>query len=258
MAIRLGFAVAIHVDPEILLIDEILAVGDEAFQRRCMEWLDGFKARGGTIVLVSHSLPSIQHNCERAAWIENGEVRANGLSGRVVEQYLDQVRGDEESARALTETASREVELGAARLLNEQGAPTEELRTGDTLVVEMPYHVRRRVETPVFGVSVHTSDGLCIHRTTTAMNGMALPPLEADGVIRVRFSDLDLYGGSYRVSTAVYDSERTDRPPIDQHEMRYRFWVDESSPPRGLVRLHHAWEPATTPRRPHDPSPVRR
>jgi ABC-2 type transport system ATP-binding protein len=244
MAMRLGFSVAIHAEPEVLLIDEILAVGDEAFQHRCLDWLDSFKARGGTIVLVSHNLGSIRQHCEQAAWIENGEIQAMGASGRVVDEYLDQVHGEEERGRR---GHGQDVELGTVRLLTDQGLPVEEVKTGDSLVLEIPYRVHRCVETPVFAVSIHTSDGFLVHRTSTTMEYGRLQPLERDGSIRLRFRNLSLNGGSYRVSVALYDTIRDDMPPIDRHDLRYRFWVEHSSHTRGLVRLDQQWEPELAP-----------
>jgi ABC-type polysaccharide/polyol phosphate transport system ATPase subunit len=247
MYMRLGFSVAIHVDPEILLIDEILAVGDESFQHRCIDWLGSFKARGGTIVLVSHDLGSIRKLCQQAAWIEDGRVRALGPSAAVVDDYLDEVRGREEQLRALAEqrersrTGPKAAELGAARILDERGRQTDHFQSGEGLVLEIPYRVHRRVETPCFGVALHANDGLMVHRTTTALQGIHIPPLEADGVVRVRFPTLALSGGGYRFTTSIHGSLRDDDPGIDVHDMRYKFWVDGPST-EGLVGLPHGWE----------------
>lgn len=247
MYMRLGFSIAIHVDPEVLLIDEILAVGDESFQRRGMEWLDGFKSRGGTIVLVSHNLGAIRKYCEEAAWIEHGRVRQIGKSARVVDDYLDHVQGREEHLRALAEArragrGTPAVELMPARILDERGCPVEHFRRGNELVLEIPYRVHCRVDTPKFGVALHANDGLMVSRTTTAMDGVPLPPLDRDGVIRLRFPNLSLNGGGYRFTVSVHGSLSDDDPGIDVHDMRYKFWVEESPYAEGIVRFAQAWE----------------
>ncbi|MGH7866291.1 MAG: ABC transporter ATP-binding protein [Candidatus Dormibacteraceae bacterium] len=99
MYMRLGFSVAIHVDPEVLLIDEILAVGDESFQRKCFGWLRSFQNRGGTIVMVSHSMSMMQELCSQVAWIEQGDLRQLGKPREVIEAYLEQVDGHEPEER---------------------------------------------------------------------------------------------------------------------------------------------------------------
>lgn len=247
MYMRLGFSIAINVDPEILLIDEILAVGDESFQHRCMDWLDGFKARGGTIVLVSHNLGSIRKLCEEAAWLEEGRIRATGKSPKVVDDYLDHVRGREEELRAISDARrtgkeTPDVELGAARILDGRGRPADYFQPGDTLVLEQPYRVHRRVATPWFGVALHTNEGTMLNRTTTQLHGLSLPPLETDGVITLRFPRLALTGGGYRFTTSVHGVLGDLDPGIDVHDMRYKFWVEETGYAEGLVRMESTWK----------------
>lgn len=245
MYMRLGFSIAIHVDAETLLIDEILAVGDEAFQRRCMDWLEWFKSQGGTIVLVSHSLGSISQYCEEAAWIEDGSLREIGRSAKIVDHYLEHVRGREEEMRAVTDSrraaGAPEVELGQPRILTEQGVPVDFIRSGDCMILELPYSVHRRIETPVFGVSIHSNEGHLIHRTTTAMQGLELPPLERDGVLRLRYSRVDLKGGGYRFGIAVFDTMQDRALPV--YTVRHKLWVEESGYLEGLINLDHTWEP---------------
>jgi ABC-type polysaccharide/polyol phosphate transport system ATPase subunit len=93
MYMRLGFSVAIHCDPEILLIDEIFAVGDKEFAQKCLEWIKGFRARGGTIILTSHNLNLVREHCQRAVWLEHGQIRARGEVGEVVDAYEASIAG---------------------------------------------------------------------------------------------------------------------------------------------------------------------
>src|SRR5262245_30847270 len=108
MYARLGFAVAIHVDPEVLLIDEVLAVGDEAFTRKCLDKIGEFRRRGKTVVIVTHSLNLVERMCDEALWLRRGRVSARGDPKRVIDTYLSYVAGGEEAMLA------REQDAGAA------------------------------------------------------------------------------------------------------------------------------------------------
>ena len=106
MYMRLGFAVAIHVDPDVLLVDEVLAVGDEGFTHKCLDKFGEFKRRGKTILLVTHSLPLVERFCDEALWLDSGKVRGSGDPKRVVGAYLTDVEKSEERELAQAETAT--------------------------------------------------------------------------------------------------------------------------------------------------------
>ena len=166
MYMRLGFAIAVTVDPDILLIDEVLAVGDEAFQHRCIGKIQEFKARGKTIVLVSHDLGSIERLCDEAVWLDGGRLRASGETREVIGQYLDHVAREE--ARALgiehaeAEAAvrggtaarwgTREVELTRVQLRDKDGIERYLFETGEPCTLRLAYRVHRPIEDPVFGI----------------------------------------------------------------------------------------------------------
>jgi ABC-type polysaccharide/polyol phosphate transport system ATPase subunit len=244
MQMRLGFAVAIHVEPEILLVDEILAVGDESFQRKCYEWLDGFRRRGGTLVMVSHNLGAIREMCDRAAWIAGGGVAALGPPADVVGEYLDAVR--ERRVEALGDAARPPgevpaVELGLVRLLDARGRPAEELRTGDQLSVEIAWHCHRPLETPVFGVALYRNDGAYVYGTNTSVDGFEVAPIHADGTITLTYRSLPLLGGTYLLTVAVFPSPGEHVGAIDYHQQRYQFRLAAGTLEQGLTRLDHDW-----------------
>jgi ABC-type polysaccharide/polyol phosphate transport system ATPase subunit len=244
MYMRLGFSVAIHVEPEILLVDEILAVGDEGFQRKCIDWLETFQRRGGTIVMVSHSMATIRQMCTQAAWIQNGDLVELGSPAAVIGAYLQEVREqrlDVELERRVHEREQPEVELGEVRLLDERGRPATVLDRGKPLVVEIPYRCNRRVEKPVFGVAMHRNDGAYVYGTNTDVDGISLDPIEADGSLRFRYRSLPVLGGTYVLTVALFGS--MDPPtPIDYHEQRYSFQVRPPTEEQGVVHLEHDWE----------------
>lgn len=248
MFMRLGFAVAIHVEPEVLLVDEILAVGDEAFQHKCLDWIEAFQRRGGTIVMVSHNLGSVREMCDKVAWLEHGRLRQFGEGRDVVDAYVDHVREEMERAEQTTAAqmagrAKPSVELGEARMLDDGGGAIQEFVIGSSVTIEIPYRVYRSVATPVFGVAIHRNDGVLVYATNTDVDGIDLGPLNEDGTIRFNCRSLRLLAGSYRVTVAVLGSRRLEEPPIDSHWQRYSLRIRGGvRREQGVARLEHDWD----------------
>jgi ABC-type polysaccharide/polyol phosphate transport system ATPase subunit len=242
---RLGFAVAVNVDPEVMLVDEVFAVGDEAFQRKCLDWMDGFKAAGGTIVMVSHQLSSVRDMCTQVAWIDQGRLRELGEPNAVCDAYVDWVRegmGQGAGLHVVEEDAHRPaIDLGAVRLLDGRGQPAVELSPASSLTIEIPYRLHRQVAQPMFGVAIHRNDGLYVYGVNTSETGVELPPLGRKGVVSVRFPQLGLLGGTYRVTVSAFGSRRNNPAPLDSHWQRYTFRVVSHEIDEGLVRLGHEW-----------------
>ena len=244
MYMRLAFAIAIHGEPEVLLVDEILAVGDQSFQQKCLDRIGEFQAAGGTIVIVSHNLPSIQEMCTEVAWVEDGVLQALGSPMTVVNAYLDRVRERDQAREASQAGEAREapaVELGEVRTLNRQAEPVRVLEVGDPLFLEIPYRVRQRVDAPIFNVTLYRNDGVCLYATSTRLDHVSVPPLASDGVVRFDYRGLPLLAGTYRLSVAIFDGTEEGRP-IDLHDKLYSFRVVSTSRELGLVRLDHDWQ----------------
>jgi len=238
MQLRLGFAVAIHTEPDILLLDEILAVGDEAFQTKCFDHIRRFKARGGTIVFVSHSMDSVREVCGEAAWIEGGRVREMGSADSVIGSYLTQVHEslDRQSHDA---TSGASIEIGEVRLIG-SGGPSESFESGEDLLVEIPLLRRRTVPDPILGVALHRSDGVSVYATNTRLDHISLDAMPERATIRFVLPELSLLNGAYRVSVGVYSM--SGMLPVDFHDQRYQFRVRSHDGSHGLVRLKHRWQ----------------
>lgn len=244
MYMRLGFSVAIHVEPEILLVDEILAVGDASFQQKCTDWLEDFQRRGGTIVMVSHSLSAVRQLANKAAWIEHGNLIRLGDPVDVIADYLGQVRGhrqDEDDAKRAHRTQRPEIELTEVRLTDLDGRPVEELRRNDPLQIQISYRSNRPVQTPVFGVAIHRDDGSLVYGTNTHVDGVQLDPITKDGSITIRYQSLPLLGSTYLVTIAIFGSTMENAPPIDFREQRYSFKVSPRTNEQGAAYLPHDW-----------------
>ncbi|MBO0728277.1 MAG: ABC transporter ATP-binding protein [Acidimicrobiaceae bacterium] len=243
MHMRLAFSIAVHVDPEVLLVDEILAVGDESFQQKCLRRIRNFQAEGGTIVYVSHGLSSVQEMCTEAAWIESGEVRKIGTPDSVVEAYLDRVREHdtmiEQQEGLRSERKVPAVQLGEARLLDRNGRRAGVIEMGDPLTVEIPFHVKRSLAAPVFSVSIFRNDGAHVF-TTNSRTDIVPGPLDQDGKVRVQFRSLPLVAGTYRLSVGLYASSES-WALVDTQHWAYGFRVLGSVDEQGLVHLDHEW-----------------
>ncbi len=235
MYARLGFAVAISIDPDILVIDEVLSVGDEAFQRKCIDKIREIKDGGKSIILVSHNLQIVKDLCAEAIWLEAGAERAQGPSHKVVDQYLEwanrknkaRLEGVHGKERADAEDSrrwgTREVEITRVEFLDSAGLPETVFDTGDSMLVRMHYRAKQRVEKPVFGIAIHRADNLHINGPNTKTSDYPIDGVEGEGVVEYLVPSLPFLEGSYRLSTAVYDYSCIH--PYDHHDRMYTFTV---------------------------------
>lgn len=256
MYVRLGFAVAIHTDPDILLVDEVLAVGDEAFARRCLRRIEEFLAAGKTLVFVSHALDLVESLCDRVMWLDRGEQRMMGLPRRVVDAYRQAVTEEEgreharekeerqrerelEEGEEPTRWGSREAEVTAVRLLAAQGEERYHFASGDEVILEMEVLARRPLQDFVFGVALSTPRGMECWGTNTDLQGYVPGSLNGAGRVRVVCPELRLAPGEYVVDVAVHARDGT---PYDYRRGVLHFSV--SSPERGVGVYfpRHRWE----------------
>jgi lipopolysaccharide transport system ATP-binding protein len=224
MYMRLGFSIAIHVRPDVLIVDEILAVGDQAFQRRCLDKINEMKRRGITIILVSHDLETVRNICRRAIWLDSGRVQAEGLVEPVIEQYLTKVAARDEQQKLRTERekpgldqrrdneaawrwGSREAEITAVQLLDREAKERRIFRTGDTLTVRMHYLAHEPIQQPRFGLALHHNSGFHINGPNNVFAGYPIPEIEGEGFVDHTIESLPLLPGTYLVSVTIYDFE---------------------------------------------------
>jgi ABC-type polysaccharide/polyol phosphate transport system ATPase subunit len=243
MYMRLGFAVAVHLDPDVLLVDEVLAVGDEYFQHKCFAKIAEFKKAGKTIVLVSHDLGTVGRLCERAVWLERGIARSYGPTRDVIASYHREVGEREQRERTArgeigARYGSKEVEIVSARVCGPSGEPETVLESGRPAAFELRYRNNANVSDAVFGFYVYRDDGFGVYGTNTLMEAVEVPR-RAEGVVRFVMDPLALLPGAYDVDVGIIDPQ--DRY-YDYHEKGLSFRVVGSSREVGLVRLPHRWE----------------
>ena len=261
MYVRLGFAVAINVDPDVLLVDEVLAVGDEAFTHKCLDKFAEFRRRGKTILLVTHSLNLVERFCDDVLWLDGGAVRGEGDPRRVVSEYIaDVARGEERAMAAAAPAAppaaeaepptdgfkaeegrwgSREIEIAAVRILGEDGAPRHVFQSGEPATVEMTVRAHKPTGPLVLGVSIFNADGVCCYGTNTDIEGLAVPAFEGEQVVTFRIGSLDLIDGSYKLDVAAH---RDDGYAYDYHRLLYSIRVHSRTKDVGIFRPRHSWE----------------
>jgi ABC-type polysaccharide/polyol phosphate transport system ATPase subunit len=258
MYVRLGFAVAVHVDPEVLLIDEVLSVGDEEFSAKCIAKIQEMKYRGVTLLFVTHQLDQVRILCDRALWLDHGAPRAIGDPVRVVDAYLQEVSGGgqapppaagaeiagEVSAPADNDLVeeerfgSGEVILKRVSLVDFEGNELVALGAGSSVAVEMDVEVRVPQDDFVFGVGIYHADGTCVYGTNTDLEGLLPKRIETNGLVRFVMPSLELVAGSYRIDAAVHT--RNGRA-FDYRRGVLRFVVGARVHDIGVYRPKHEW-----------------
>ncbi len=272
MYMRLGFAVAIHVDPDVLLVDEVLAVGDEAFTHKCFDKLAEFRRRGRTILLVTHSLDLVTRFCDEALWLDAGVARAQGDPKRVVDAYLMDVARAEDATFARAHDAgqpagpalagespgpapvpdepadmfkatagrwgTREAEIVAVEFLRHDGTPAHVFQSGEPVDIRLKVVASRPLTDFVFGIGIFNAEGICCYGTNTAIEGAT--PGELAGVAEVTFhlDRLDLIDGTYKLDVAVH---RQNGTPYDYHRLLHAFRVASRLKDTGIFRPAHKW-----------------
>lgn len=223
MQMRLAFAVSSHVNPDILLLDEVLAVGDEAFQRKCLGRIFDFRRGGGTLIFVSHDPAAVERVCDRALLLDDGVVVADGPPDEVLTHYhrrLAQESGQvslaesrEAVSGALGEGDDRswgtgEVVITSVRLVGEDG-PTDRFMSGEPMTIEMEVRPRVPVPAPNFGLGIQTADGMLCHGTNTRIAALRTGTIDSPQIVRFSIPRLPLHEGAFTVRVAVVSHDES-------------------------------------------------
>jgi ABC-2 type transport system ATP-binding protein len=228
MYVKLGFSVAINVDPDLLLVDEVLTVGDEVFQRKCADKFLELKDSGKTIVIVSHSLGMVRDLCDEVALLDHGKLRTLGTPDDAIDAYLG---GIERNARRDGEHGMRFGEGGAGiervELLDEHGDPADRLRAGRPCTIRVHWFADGPIERPVWRLEFHSLTGQVLASSNTRYHDQVPEVIDGHGVIEYRVPRLLLVGGTYDLSATLFDFEC--RSPYDVRHRFVRFQVDHGS-----------------------------
>ena len=259
MYMRLAFSVAINVDAEVLLVDEILAVGDAAFQAKCFNKMQEIKNNGTTIVIVSHDLASIEKLCDRAIWINEGRKKAEGKPHDVIAMYLENIMTKNHEMHKVEEaepvqeiqdiaqkkedsnrTGSREVEITTVVLKDmKTGEERNGFKTGDHIQIEVDY--KRNDDTlqeAVMGIGIFRNDGLHCYGTNTYIDKQTKLSINSHGQMQIILEDIPLLEGEYTLDVAFHDEYGR---PYDYIRRVKSFSIYSPIKDGGVFRIKHRY-----------------
>lgn len=242
MVVRLGFSIATHVEPEVLLIDEILAVGDQAFQRKSTEKIEQFRRDGRTILVVSHSLGLVQQLCDTVVWLEKGHVKMTGPASDVISEYTGTTYGNfaREDASSKTRWGSGEAQITQVTTLDASEQPIDTLSSGDEFRLRLELNSHVRIESPVLRVQMETMSGELVWSTTTQRGTATLRVLDGPAVAMLQIPSLPLADGTYYVSVSITDATGTTEFDHCQHWAKIHV-VGGQPNDGGVVALPSSW-----------------
>ncbi len=251
MALRLAFAVSTEVDPDILIVDEALAVGDEHFRNKCLDRMNDYKKRGKTILFVSHDLATVRNFCSRVALIDQGKLLACGKPEEVLDHYLEMVHQDKKAPVAEKTEAPRwgsgEVRIEKALMRNISGEEGYLFDTFEAVDLELHYRVDETVDGAVFGCLIYRGDGTYVHGSNHHWqdDGMTLQftqPGET-GIVRCRIPRIPLLPGDYYITACCYNHKQAFPQAVDHWERACRFTISERmTDQHGMIAMDTHWE----------------
>ncbi|MFT4710293.1 MAG: ABC-type polysaccharide/polyol phosphate transport system ATPase subunit [Planctomycetota bacterium] len=255
MYLRLGFAVATCVNPDVLLIDEALSVGDEYFRGKCMSRLNSFRDTGGTTIFVSHDMGSIRTMCQHVILVDKGEIVEQGPPEKVADEYLKRVkaRGNQTKMSMLQRGSAEyprwgtgEIEVQGVTLFGAEDKAGLAFETGENFLIRIQYVVHEDCMEPVFGIGVYRSDGTYINGSNHHWrhNPIAIGKVEAGetGEVDMLMGALPLLEGQYYLTTFLYDHSKPSPTAIDHREHVVTFQVlDPNHHQHGILKLPSAW-----------------
>jgi len=205
MRLRLGFAVAAHLDPDLLIVDEVLAVGDAGFQRKCLDTMEGLRSGGRTVLFVSHNMAAVENLCSRCIWIEAGQLKMDGSPRDVIEAYMATFAAAQETMADLRSVQNRrgtgEIRYTGIEYLARSGELLTTVRSGDSFVMRFHYHAEKPVPFPSFGLRIYTELGTLVSDTSTWHHALDIPLVPAgDGYVDLDIDLLNLLPGRYYLS----------------------------------------------------------
>ena len=244
MYVRLGFSVAINIDPDILLVDEVLAVGDASFQERCMAKFADFRHAGKTVIIVSHSSDSVRAMCDSVAWLGHGKLLQYGPAVDVVSDYIDESHDDHtEAPGGGNRWGTGEARLEAVQLLDRDGNETDRFHSDDPMVVRLAYRAVKPLQRPVFGLAIETTDGHILWGTNSREGGVDLGTVDGVGTIEFRIPRLSIQGARFDLVAAITDHSTTHVYDFLRNCIPFEIDVVRPIESGGPLSLRGEWGP---------------
>ncbi|BBM17497.1 ABC transporter ATP-binding protein [Enterococcus malodoratus] len=247
MFVRLAFAVAINVDPDILIVDEALAVGDLEFQLKCMEKFTELRNAGKTILFVSHDVNAVRRFCDRVYWLKNGVVEAEGETMDITENYENFLKKkslktiDRDNSTSEDFSAYDIVEVKSAELLDGDLQPLEIIEQDSKVVVKVTYNVKDdSIKKPVLGVAIRTVDNNYVCGLNTLLDEESIPWKKGENVFYLEYEKMALLGGEYYFDVAVFEENAT--VPLVYKTRYLTMFISGKYVGEGIVVLDHKWK----------------
>ena len=239
MYVRLGFAVAVETDPDVLLVDEVLAVGDIAFQLKCLGRIREFQRKGKTILFVSHALQTVEEFCHEAFLIHQGKLVERGDPSEVILKYIRSYMGEGGQIQT-QEYGTREAEITTVTLRDGTGKEMGVFTAGQPMLIDIAYRAKEKIEKPVFGFSLKTGNGFFVFGSNTQIEKCPIDSIEGEGTIRLKLDPLTVMQGNFFLSLSIHSWDHTIQ--YHRREDWYPFAVKNPTGALGLFRLNNSWE----------------
>ncbi len=253
MHMRLGFSIAINVDPDILLVDEVLAVGDASFVPKCLDKINEFKRRGKTIIFVSHDLSTVERISDEVIWLRDGKVGMRGYPKRITDAYLeyigkkDEVKAGQKHQREAEEGTknrekrwgSKEIEITNVKMIDRKGKEKYIYEADEPFTINFDVDASKEEKDFVFGIGIYNSEGSLCYGSNTQIEDFKSASIKGKGKVQIAVDALNLVNGTYYLDVAVH---KRDGYPFDYHHFLYTFRVTSTYRDVGITRVAHSWE----------------
>jgi ABC-2 type transport system ATP-binding protein/lipopolysaccharide transport system ATP-binding protein len=258
MYMRLGFSIAINVNPDVLLIDEVLAVGDAAFVPKCLDRIDDFRRRNKTILFVSHDLTTVEKICDQVLWLKEGKMQMIAEPKRAIDAYLQDIaemqeedfefrqkaieeevaKEEEVEDRREARWGKKEIEITKVRLKTLEGKEKHVFSPDEGMQIEIDVRTKSRIDDFVFGIGIFNSQGTSCYGTNTNSEEFRPVSIEGSGKVICRIEKLNLINGTYYLDVAAH---KKDGYPYDYHSNMYTFMISSLYRDVGVYRPEHSW-----------------
>ena len=242
MYVRLGFAVAAHINPKVLLVDEVLAVGDAAFQAKCQLRIEELRRNGMTIVFVSHDMSAVERLCKRVLFLDRGKIHAEGEPQKVIGEYFSTVVLRQEARENTGIVNGRNdcgVEIQSVRFLDRDGAVVDAIATGEPMIAQIEYIAYSSIEDPVFELFFYSADDHLHCHYSTGLTGDHIPALQGRGVVQIECDEFGLAPGMFKIDALLH--RRGTKEAYDWKPRQCLLKVVPGKKVRGMFYSPHRW-----------------
>ena len=271
MYMRLGFSIAINVNPDVLLIDEVLAVGDAAFVPKCLDRIDDFRRRNKTILFVSHDLSTVEKICDQVLWLKEGKMQMIAEPKRAIDAYLQDIaemqeeefeyrqkaiekeveKQEEVDDRREGRWGKKEIEITKVKMKSLEGKEKHVFSPDEGMIIEVDVKAKSQIKDFVFGVGIFDSQGISCYGTNTNSEDFEPLSFEGTGKVVCRIEKLNLINGTYYLDVATH---KKDGYPYDYHRNMYTFMISFLYKDVGVFRPEHSWSFSAAIKVKHPPS----